>query len=132
MKLSLSGAHLDGVIRHAKCSFPKEACGILAGKEGKVFRLYRMTNTEEEEGRYSFSVSEQFDVQRRIRSDGLEMVGIYHSHTCTPAYPSSRDIKLAAHPGCSYLIVSIADGRPRVRSFRIEAGLVREEDIDVT
>jgi proteasome lid subunit RPN8/RPN11 len=132
MKLSLSGAHLDDIIRHARGSFPNEACGILAGRDGKVFKLYRMTNAEKAEDRYSFSAGEQFEVQKRIRSDGFEMVGIYHSHPHTRAYPSLLDIKLSAHAGCSYLIISLADKMPEIRSFKIASGSVSEEVVDVT
>ncbi len=132
MRLSLDGAHLDDIIRHARDSFPNEACGILAGRDGKVLKLYRMINAERAEGRYSFFAGEQFEAQRRIRSEGFEMLGIYHSHPHTRACPSLRDIELALHKGCSYLIISLMDTTPEVRSFKIAAGSVSEEVVDVT
>ncbi|HID12037.1 MAG TPA: M67 family peptidase [Candidatus Latescibacteria bacterium] len=50
---------------------------------------------------------EQIDALKDIRRLGLEMVGIYHSHVASPAYPSKRDIKLAFYPEVSYVIVSL-------------------------
>ena len=130
MKLSLKKIQITEIIEHAKRDFPNEACGILAGKGRKVSKVYRMANTERGGMRYSMALKEQFDAARDMRSQNLEMVGIYHSHPNVRPYPSFRDIKLAMHPECSYMIVSLINGMPEVRSFRIIKGMVTEEEID--
>jgi [CysO sulfur-carrier protein]-S-L-cysteine hydrolase len=62
----------------------------------------------------------------------LELVGIFHSHTFTEAYPSRTDVELAAYPEATYLILSLADpGAPVLRGFRISDGQVDEEEIRV-
>ena len=130
MKLSLKKIHMAEMIEHAKREFPNEACGFLAGKSRKVSKVYRMVNTEKGGMRYSISLKEQFDAARDMRSQDLEMVGIYHSHPNVRPSPSFRDIQLALHPECSYVIVSLINGMPEVRSFRIRKGMVEEEEID--
>ena len=130
MKLSLKKIQISEIIEHAKLDFPNEACGILAGKGRKVSKVYRMSNTERGGMRYSMALKEQFDAARDMRSQNLEMVGIYHSHPNVRPYPSFRDIQLALHPECSYVIVSLINGMPEVRSFRIIKGMVTEEEID--
>ena len=130
MKLSLKKIHMAEMIEHAKRDFPNEACGLLAGKGRKVSKVYRMANTERGGMRYSMALKEQFDAARDMRSQNLEMVGIYHSHPNVRPYPSFRDIQLAMHPECSFVIVSLINGMPEIRSFRIIKGMVTEEEID--
>ena len=59
---------------------------------------------------------------------------IYHSHTHSPAYPSSTDVRLAANwPDPYYLLVSLMDkAAPDVRLFRITEGEVSEEPVVIT
>jgi proteasome lid subunit RPN8/RPN11 len=64
-----------------------------------------------------------------MRAAGLQLCAIYHSHPTSPARPSAEDIKLAYDPGISYVIVSLAEEDPAVRSFRIKAPRVEQEDI---
>ena len=130
MRLSLKKIHMAEMIEHAKRDFPNEACGLLAGKGRKVSKVYRMANTEGGGMRYSMALKEQFDAARDMRSQNLEMVGIYHSHPNVRPYPSFRDVKLALHPECSYVIISLINGMPEIRSFRIIKGMVTEEEMD--
>jgi proteasome lid subunit RPN8/RPN11 len=130
MKLSLKKTQMAEIIEHAKHEFPNEACGLLAGKNTKVSKVYQMANTERGGMRYSMVLKEQFDAARDMRSQNLEMIGIYHSHPNVRPYPSFRDIQRAMHPECSYVIISLINGMPEVRSFRIIKGMVTEEEID--
>jgi proteasome lid subunit RPN8/RPN11 len=60
-------------------------------------------------------------------------VVIYHSHTATEAYPSRTDISYAGEPGAHYVLVSTRDPeRHEFRSFRILAGVVTEEEVEIS
>lgn len=131
MTLVIKKNYLDEIIGHAREEFPNEACGILAGKDKKVNKVYRMTNTDKNPMRYFMDSKEQFKVIKQMRSEGVEMVGIYHSHPNVRPYPSSHDVELAFYPESSYVIVSIMNNIPEVRSFRIINGVVREEEIKI-
>ena len=132
MKLSLRKSQVAEIIEHAKREFPNEACGLLAGRSRNVSKVYRMSNTERGGMRYSIALKEQFDAVRDMRSQKLEMIGIYHSHPNVRPSPSFRDIQLALHPECSYIIASLINGLAEVRSYRIRGGVVEEEEIDVS
>lgn len=130
--LCLSKEQASQLIEHSKRESPNEACGILAGKEGRVEKAYQMANAERSPEIFLMDPKEQFKVMKDIRSSGLEMVGIYHSHLKTEAYPSSHDVKLAYYPEVSYLIVSIKDkDNPRLRSFKIVEGEITEEEVKI-
>src|SRR3990167_8506137 len=123
--LTLKKDSKDRIIAHCLREAPNEACGILAGSCGKVERVYEMTNAEASPETFLMDTKEQLKVVKDMRSLGLEMVAIYHSHVASPARPSSRDIELALYPDAEYLIISLSDRKkPVVRSFKITEGKV--------
>lgn len=127
----LNGEHLEEMIQHVKDELPNEGCGILAGKNGKVLKVYKMTNTDKSPSTFFMEPKEQFEAMKDMRCLGLEMVGIYHSHVASPAYPSTRDVKLAFYPDVYYVIISLRDKEnPQVRTFRIQDGNISEEEFE--
>lgn len=120
------------IIRHCLREIPNEACGILAGNNGEVKRAYEMTNTDKSPSSYFMDAKEQFKVMKEIRNLSLEMIGIYHSHVASPAYPSGHDVELAFYPEASYVIISLKDmNNPSIRSFKIEDGKITEEEVKI-
>jgi len=130
--LKISQALCDEVIAHCQRDYPKEACGILAGKDGTVTQAYPMTNVEDSPIGYAMDPKEQLAVEKQMRRRGQQMLGIYHSHTATAAYPSSVDVGLAISPDVSYVLVSMKDRQqPDIKSYRIDGQRVLPEDIVV-
>ncbi|MCM8778911.1 MAG: Mov34/MPN/PAD-1 family protein [Candidatus Omnitrophica bacterium] len=122
----------EQVVRQGKRELPNECCGIFAGKEGRVEKVYEMTNTDKSPSTFFMDPKEQLRVMKEIRNLGLEMIGIYHSHVASPAYPSGRDIELAFYPEVSYVIISLRDkDNPEIRSFKIREGKIEEEKVIV-
>lgn len=123
---------LEKMLQQIKEEFPNEACGILAGREGRVEKVYGMNNTDKSPSTYFMDAKEQLLVMKEMRNLGLDMVGIYHSHVASPAYPSLHDVEMAFYPEASYVIVSLEDkNNPVVRSFKIEEGAITEEEIKI-
>jgi proteasome lid subunit RPN8/RPN11 len=130
--LTLKKDLLEKLLKQIKEEFPNEACGILAGKEGKVKNVYEMANIDKSPATYFMDAKEQLLVMKDMRNLGLEMVGIYHSHVASPAYPSAHDIEMAFYPEVSYVIISLNDkDNPTVRSFKIEEGKIAEEEVKI-
>ncbi len=130
---------IKSIIENCKINYPKEACGILAGKifteseEFLVEEVYNMQNVSNEpEICYFMDPKEQLKVLKEIRNKNLEMVGIFHSHTHTEAYPSKRDCELAYYPEVAYVIVSLENfNTPKIRAFRILNGEIKEIEVVV-
>ncbi len=141
--LILGKDFLDKIIEHSKRALPNEACGILAGppscigqdKEDsvrRVNRVYEMTNADKSPETFFMDAKEQLKVVKEIRSLGIEMVAIYHSHVASRAYPSSHDVELAFYPEASYVIVSLKDkDNPNVRAFKIRDNKITEEKMKI-
>jgi proteasome lid subunit RPN8/RPN11 len=122
----------DEMVEHALEGRPNEVCGLLGGQGDEVTRLFRATNKEHSPVRYEIEPSDLLRIFREIDDADLDLVGIYHSHTHTQAYPSATDIRLAYYPDARYLIVSLMDERnPHIRAFRILDGQVTEDSIEV-
>lgn len=138
--LYLSKKQLEELVEHSKRESPNEACGILAGKtcveqnqgDKKVDKIYQMTNVKPSPQTFFMDSKEQLKVMKEIRNLGLEMVGIYHSHLETEAYPSAHDVELAFYPEASFVIVSIKDkDNPSIRSFKIIEEKISEEEVKI-
>jgi len=122
---------IQGIIDHARQEIPIEACGYLAGKNNIITKYYRLKNTDNSPEHFSFDPGEQFEVFRKVRDEGMEIMANYHSHPETPARPSNEDIKLAYDPSIIYFIVSLANGHPDVKAFRIIDSTVDSMDIKI-
>lgn len=130
--LVLTAALQEQVIAHCRSRYPKEACGLLAGRSGAVEAVYLMRNTEDSPIGYAMDPKEQLQVERRMRQAGQQLVGIFHSHTASAAYPSSVDVRLAISPDVSYVLVSLQDpSRPEVKSYRIAGTDIVPEDVAI-
>jgi proteasome lid subunit RPN8/RPN11 len=123
---------LDEIRKYCSSAFPNEACGILAGKEGRVARVFAVTNIEPSPVSYFMDPGEQLHVQKQMRERKEEMVAIFHSHPQSPAYPSAKDVNLAFYEDVVYVIVGLSDGKVNeIKAFTITEGNVREIGIRV-
>lgn len=117
-QLQLARAVVDEITDHCLAERPNEACGLIAAKGGDVVRVVRMRNAAGSPVRYSLDPAEQFAAYQMFDDEGLDLAGVFHSHTHTEAYPSPTDVRLASED-VPYLIVSLAEEPPVVRAFRI-------------
>lgn len=86
---------------------PIEACGYLAGNNDIITQAIKMRNVDNSPDHFSFEVKEQFDVVKKVRNSGMQIIGIYHTHPETPARMSEEDIRLANDTNIIYLIYSL-------------------------
>jgi [CysO sulfur-carrier protein]-S-L-cysteine hydrolase len=122
----------DEIIAHARSGLPNEACGILAGRDGRVERFFPAQPDEPSPYYYRISGPDQIRIMNEIDDAGLDLVGIYHSHVSSPAYPSRTDAEQAFWPDAVYVIVSLAGGGAELRGFTIADMAVAEEPIQVS
>jgi len=130
-RITINQQVIEAIIAHSRLELPNESCGYLAGDDGIMVKHYEMTNLDKASDHFSMDPKEQFAAIKDIRRRGLKLVGVYHSHPETPARPSEEDIRLAYDPEISYVIVSMAESEPDVKSFRIKGGAVLAEKIEI-
>lgn len=119
------------MVAHCITGLPDEACGLLAGNpsSGLVERCYPTRNAAASARVYTVDSRDLLQADRDAERHSLALVGVFHSHTHTDAYPSPTDIAQAPDPGWHYVLVSLRDTHPVVRSYRIADGIVDEESV---
>lgn len=111
------------MIQAAQQAMPLEACGLLAGRDRRVTRLYVLTNADRSPTHYSMIPAEQFAAVRDMRSRDLRLLAIWHSHPSAPARLSSEDLRLAVTPDVAYVTLSLLNSEaPDLQAFEVEAG----------
>jgi proteasome lid subunit RPN8/RPN11 len=136
-EIRISREHLSKMVAHAREGRPNEVCGFMGGRDNTVEKLYRMENADSSPVSYSFDSGEQLRAMKELESEGLNMVGIYHSHPEAPAMPSQTDIKRAFfpgtrepnYPGVVYVIVSLMPVEPEVRAYLITEDALKKVEI---
>ena len=106
MILRIRQAVLDELFVHAREEAPNECCGLLIGTEGFIHRAARARNLRQGPTRYLIDPVDHFAAVRTARTDGLSVVGAYHSHPASGPGPSKTDLAEAASPTFAYVIVS--------------------------
>jgi len=122
---------LEKIYEQAEEEAPLEACGYLAGKGGFITSHYKMTNVDKSETHFSLDPKEQFQVAKRVRADGSDLIAVYHSHPASPARPSEEDIRLAHDSSIIYVIVSLENENRTFGAFTIKNGMVTPEPLDI-
>lgn len=121
MRLYLTEGQLAAIMRHVNTHVPLEACGLLGGLKGVVHRVYQIPNIAMRP-EISFRMEPSTQVQAMIEIDkqGMELVGIYHSHPPgSRSEPSETDLRDASYPtALSLIVVPCLDSEStRVRAF---------------
>lgn len=121
----------DALVEHSWSDFPYEVCGLLGVTPDGTIHHHVIGNDERSMTYYVMNPKELLRAMRDIEDNEQELV-IYHSHTHTQAYPSDTDIRLAAYPEATYLIVTLQDrDHPAMRAYRILDGVVTERPVEV-
>ena len=120
-------AALQKMLSAARSESDFEICGLLAGGDGTITNVLPARNVLASATKYEIDPPEILKLIREIREQGLEFLGIYHSHPNTENAPSPTDIERAYYPDAAYFIISPKPGAPKpVRAFRICDGKFSE------
>ena len=111
-------------------ALPDEGCGLLLGTpEGVVSEVMVSENVAHSAKVYEIDSRVMLRAYLSSEANGLVVLGVFHSHTHSEAYPSPTDVAQAPDPQWHYVLVSLRDVPSDVRSFRIVEGVVTEEDV---
>ena len=131
--MQIDGVLFKEMVEHGLRAFPNEACGLLAGRDGVPGRFYAMRNLDASPVSYRLDPKEQLQVFDEMDEQGWDLLGIFHTHTHSEAYPSETDTKLAFYPDSLYLVMSLADReRPVLRAFTILDAEIAEQELTIT
>lgn len=122
------------LVAHCIASLPHEGCGLLVG-EPDAATVRDAIGTPNAAGSalvYEIDPRDQLVIDRGASAQGLEVIGAFHSHTHTDAWPSPTDVAAAVDPSWHWVIVSLRHADPVLKSFLIARGAIEEEAVAIT
>jgi len=131
--MRISQQLIDEMVAHAREDLPNECCGMIGGRDGEAARVVRVENAAASPLRYEMDPQGQYDALKAIEDAGEELIGIYHSHTRSAAYPSQTDVNEARMwPEQAYVIVSLENEEaPDVKAYGLADLKIADVELDV-
>jgi len=130
--VKITGEVRAALLATARAVPEQECCGLLAGRDEVITRVLPATNVLASPSAYEIAAEELFHLFKQMRAEGLQHLGIYHSHPRGMNLPSPMDVQRAYYPEAAYFILSprqqIAEP---VRAFRIRGGRFKEINVRV-
>lgn len=115
------------MLAYCQAIYPQEACGFLAGQNGRLGAIYLIDNTLRSPVTFEMEAQQQFAAMLDMDERGLDAVVIFHSHPSGPPRPSATDRELAYYPEWPQAIVSLADRTaPDVHVFTVTTATTAE------
>ena len=134
--LVLNEQQRDAIVATCIRALPDEGCGLLLGvnDDGKALVRYVVAseNMLHSAKVYEIDPKVLLRAYRRADDEGMDVLGVFHSHTHSEAYPSATDIAQAPDPQWHYVLVSLRALPTQLRSFRIVDGAVDEVEVFIS
>jgi proteasome lid subunit RPN8/RPN11 len=130
--LRISSSQRDAIIATCIRALPNEGCGLLLGSGDVVSEVIPSVNVADSAKVYEIDSKVLLHAYRRAESEGIDVLGVFHSHTHSEAYPSPTDIRQAPDPSWHYVLVSLRERDTDLRSYRVNDDEVTPESVEVT
>ncbi|OLC35493.1 MAG: peptidase [Thaumarchaeota archaeon 13_1_40CM_4_38_7] len=125
-EIVLSKNHIDILTRHAQECAPNESCAILFGRiEGKrviIREIFLTKNTENSPVTFTISNQELIQAYSEAEKRKLDVIGIFHSHPHSAAYPSATDKKYMESNPVPWIIFSNVENK--FEAYVFESGII--------
>ena len=96
-KIILTELQKQILSNHADKERPNESCAILFGTEkdgkSKVEKVFLTKNIDQSPVNFTISAEQRLEADKMEKELQLKIIGIFHSHPDSKAYPSSTDKK---------------------------------------
>jgi proteasome lid subunit RPN8/RPN11 len=104
------------MVDHAQSTFPDECCGVMVGTIDGDKKLVTTAIAVEnsykgaQEDRYEIRPEDLLAADKNARAQGLDLIGIFHSHPDCDAYFSKTDLENSC-PWYSFVVLSVKGGK---------------------
>jgi proteasome lid subunit RPN8/RPN11 len=125
-KLAIPREIAQEILEHVEREYPIEACGALFGRvesgSALVEKVVPLRNVLGSSTAFWFDERDWMSAIMSAKREGLEYIGLYHSHAREQPLPSLADRhRMLECPGEVWLIVAYRPGgEPRLAAYRID------------
>ena len=85
---------------------PKESCALLFGKDNQVLDIFLTENIEESSVNFTISNEQLIEGYKIAEEKKMDVIGIFHSHPNSDAFPSNTDKKFMQSNPVVWIIYS--------------------------
>ncbi len=128
-KITLSQSDKKILAEYSENQKPNESCAILFGKDNKVLDLFLTENIEESPVNFTISNKQLIEAYSIAEEKKLEVVGIFHSHPNSDAYPSNMDEKFMQSNPVVWIIYSGIN--KNFKAYILESGIIEIPIIEI-
>lgn len=105
-KIKLSETHKKILSEYSENQKPNESCAILFGKNDQVLDLFLTENIEKSPVNFTISNKQLIEGYKIAEEKKMDVIGIFHSHPDSDAYPSNTDKKFMQSNPVAWVIYS--------------------------
>jgi proteasome lid subunit RPN8/RPN11 len=136
MIIRLTAAQIEAVEAHGESTYPNEGAGFLLGRMPEpetllieaVLPVENRREAEVQYNRYELSPKDYLRAEMEAAKQGIDLVGVFHSHPDHPSEPSVFD-RDHALPNFAYLITSVRKGKAAItQAWRLHEGRDRFDE----
>jgi len=106
MDIDVTSRALAAMLAAAGAAHPREACGILLGKRGRITAARQTRNVHPQpETHFEIDPQALIEAHRAARDGNPQVIGYFHSHPTGEPVPSATDRAMAAGDGRVWAII---------------------------
>jgi len=105
-KIKISHQDKKILSEHSENQKPNESCAILFGKKDQISDLFLTKNIEESPINFTISNEQLIEGYKIAEEKELDVIGIFHSHPNSDAFPSNTDKKFMQSNPVVWIIYS--------------------------
>jgi len=121
-KITLSESDKKVLSEYSENQKPIEACAILFGEGSQVLDLFLTENIEESPINFTISNDQLIEAYKMAEEKQQEVIGIFHSHPNSDAFPSNIDVKFMQSNPVVWIIYSGIN--KNFRAFILESDII--------
>jgi len=121
-KIKLSDTDKKILSEHSENQKPNESCAILFGRNDQVLDLFLTENIEKSSVNFTISNEQLIEGYKIAEEKEMEVIGIFHSHPDSDAFPSNTDKKFMQSNPVAWVIYSGIN--KNFRAYLLETDIV--------
>ena len=105
-KIILEQSYKKILSQYSENQKPNESCALLFGKNNQVLDIFLTENIEESPINFTISNEQFIEGYKMAENKKMEIIGIFHSHPNSDAFPSNTDKKFMQSNPVVWIIYS--------------------------
>ena len=105
-KIILEQSYKKILSQYSENQKPNESCALLFGKNNQVLDIFLTENIEKSPINFTISNEQLIEGYKMAENKKMEIIGIFHSHPNSDAFPSNTDKKFMQSNPVVWIIYS--------------------------